>query len=196
MNGFERVKEKKKRAIKDAALSLFTEWGYKKVKIEDIAKKANVSQVTIYNHFNSKDALFRDIIQEITIHEFQKHQEIAKQCIPFQEKMKHMIVREVKQASIFHPEMIEQMLQKDKELQTFLYTYQEEEILPWFLTLIEEAQHNNEINPSLSKDMILLYIEMFTNLGKTYGAQLLEGDFKKRMNELMTLFFHGICNPK
>ena len=58
LNGFERVKEKK-RAIKEAAFVLFSERGFNEVKIEHIAKEANVSQVTIYNHFGSKDALFR-----------------------------------------------------------------------------------------------------------------------------------------
>ncbi|WP_223869225.1 TetR/AcrR family transcriptional regulator, partial [Bacillus anthracis] len=53
LNGFEKVKEKKKRAIKEAAFLLFSERGFNEVKIEHIAKEANVSQVTIYNHFGS-----------------------------------------------------------------------------------------------------------------------------------------------
>lgn len=39
LNGFEKVKEKKKRAIKDAAFKLFSERGFNEVKIEHIAKK-------------------------------------------------------------------------------------------------------------------------------------------------------------
>ena len=39
LNGFERVKEKKKRAIKEAAFLLFSERGFNEVKIEHIAKK-------------------------------------------------------------------------------------------------------------------------------------------------------------
>ncbi|MGQ0513956.1 TetR/AcrR family transcriptional regulator [Bacillus sp. D-CC] len=45
------LKEKKRRAIKEAAFLLFSERGFNEVKIEHIAKEANVSQVTIYNHF-------------------------------------------------------------------------------------------------------------------------------------------------
>ena len=71
LNGFEKVKKKKKRAIKEAAFILFSERGFNEVKIEHIAKEANVSQVTIYNHFGSKDALFRELIQEFIISEFQ-----------------------------------------------------------------------------------------------------------------------------
>lgn len=39
LNGFERVKEKKKRAIKEAAFVLFSERGFNEVKIEHIAKE-------------------------------------------------------------------------------------------------------------------------------------------------------------
>ena len=66
LNGFERVKEKKKRAIKEATFLLFSERGFNEVKIEHIAKEANVSQVTIYNHFGSKDALFRSLYKNLS----------------------------------------------------------------------------------------------------------------------------------
>ncbi|MEH7536350.1 TetR/AcrR family transcriptional regulator, partial [Bacillus toyonensis] len=39
LNGFEKVKEKKKRAIKEAAFVLFSERGFNEVKIEHIAKE-------------------------------------------------------------------------------------------------------------------------------------------------------------
>ena len=87
LNGFERVKEKKKRAIKEAAFVLFSERGFNEVKIEHIIKEANVSQVTIYNHFGSKDALFRELIQEFIISEFQYYKELAEEKLPFHDMM-------------------------------------------------------------------------------------------------------------
>lgn len=197
MNGFERVKEKKKRAIKDAALSLFTEHGYKDVKIEDIAKEANVSQVTIYNHFGSKETLFREIMKEMTKLAFQHYQEIIQEKISFQEKITKIMVQKIQQVNRFHPDMLEQALQKDIELQTFLYTYQKEEIIPWFLTFIEEAQYSGDVNPNLSKDMILLYMDMFTKLSEMYSTQILQSENRdEQTKELMTLFFYGLSTPK
>lgn len=49
MNGFERRKERKKESIRQAAMQLFMEHGMRKVSIGEIADKAGVSQVTIYN---------------------------------------------------------------------------------------------------------------------------------------------------
>ena len=63
MNGFERRKEKKKESIRRAAMELFGAYGFGKVSINDIARKAGVSHVTIYNHFNSKEELISDVVR-------------------------------------------------------------------------------------------------------------------------------------
>lgn len=196
VNGFEKVKEKKKRAIKDAALLLFSERGFNEVKIEDIAKEAKVSQVTIYNHFGSKDALFRELIQEFTITEFQFYQEIAAENMPFQDMMHKMILRKMKRGSLFHPEMLLQATQKDPELREFLYRYQSEIVIPWFFEILEDAQRKNEINPHLSKEMMLLYINMFNKLGEEHGIQLLEGNREEHIKDIVTMFFYGLSNPE
>ncbi|MBY0598650.1 TetR/AcrR family transcriptional regulator [Bacillus bingmayongensis] len=196
LNGFEKVKEKKKRAIKDAALLLFSERGFNNVKIEDIAKKAKVSQVTIYNHFGSKDALFRELIQEFATTEFQYYKELASENMPFHEMMHKMIVRKMERGGIFHPDMLLQIIQKDSELRAFIYSYQNETVLPWFLKILENAQHKNEINPNLSKEMMLLYIQMFSKLGDDYGLQFLEGDREKHIQDIVTMFFYGLSNPE
>ncbi|PEL84903.1 TetR family transcriptional regulator [Bacillus pseudomycoides] len=196
LNGFEKVKEKKKRAIKDAALSLFSERGFNEVKIEDIAKKAKVSQVTIYNHFGSKDALFRELIHEFATTEFQFYQEIAAENMTFQEMFHKMMRRKMESGSLFHPDMLLQVIQKDPELREFIYRYQNETVLPWFLEILENAQRKNEINPNLSKEMILLYIQMFSKFGEDYGVQLLEDDREKHIKDIITMFFYGLSTPE
>ncbi|EAL11463.1 transcriptional regulator, tetR family [Bacillus cereus G9241] len=196
LNGFEKVKEKKKRAIKEAAFLLFSERGFNEVKIEHIAKEANVSQVTIYNHFGSKDALFRELIQEFIISEFQYYKELAAEKLPFHDMMQKMIIRKMNTGGLFQPDMLLQMMQRDEELRDFIYSYQNEKILPWYLEILEHAQQKNEINPHLTKEMMLLYIQMFTKLGDDFGAQLLEGNREKHIQDIVTMFFYGLSVPE
>ncbi len=59
MNGFQLRKEKKMEDILEAAFELFSANGIKDVSITEIAKKANVSRVSIYNFFESKENLVR-----------------------------------------------------------------------------------------------------------------------------------------
>ena len=49
----------------DAARSLFTDFGYKSVSMEQIAQKANVAKGTIYLYFKDKDALFSYLSGEL-----------------------------------------------------------------------------------------------------------------------------------
>jgi AcrR family transcriptional regulator len=60
MDGFERRKAQSKEGILRAAEELFSRFGANKVSINDIARKAGVSQATIYNNFGSKENLVRD----------------------------------------------------------------------------------------------------------------------------------------
>jgi AcrR family transcriptional regulator len=60
MDGFERRKEQSKEDIRRAAEELFSRFGADKVSVNDIARKAGVSQATIYNNFGSKENLVHD----------------------------------------------------------------------------------------------------------------------------------------
>ena len=62
LDGFSRRREQSKEDIRKAALDLFSRYGMEKVSMQDIARKAGVSQATIYNNFGSKDALIREIV--------------------------------------------------------------------------------------------------------------------------------------
>ena len=47
--------------IINSAKSLFMEQGFKKTKISDVMKKADMAAGTFYNYFDSKEAIFMDI---------------------------------------------------------------------------------------------------------------------------------------
>jgi AcrR family transcriptional regulator len=63
MDGFERRRNDKKEAIVQAATELFDQYGFDRVTVSEIAEKARVSKVSIYNFFESKDNLRRVIIK-------------------------------------------------------------------------------------------------------------------------------------
>lgn len=56
------LKEKKRKAIIEAAHEAFLLHGYDKAQMADIAKRADVSTATLYNHFSSKQALFGEVM--------------------------------------------------------------------------------------------------------------------------------------
>lgn len=87
MNQYQKTTEKKKQAIIQAALRLFKEKGFKETSIKSIAEVAEVSPVSIYNYFKSKDNLValcvNDLFEEIT----QQAEDILKSNLAFNTKL-------------------------------------------------------------------------------------------------------------
>jgi len=59
-----RRKEARPSEILEAALAVFAERGYAATRMDDIAARAGVTKGTIYLYFDSKDAVFRSLVQE------------------------------------------------------------------------------------------------------------------------------------
>ena len=59
-----RRKEARPQEILDAALTVFAQKGFAAARLEDIAARAGVSKGTIYLYFESKEAVFKALVQE------------------------------------------------------------------------------------------------------------------------------------
>ena len=81
----------KKQEVIAAARELFQTYGYKKVSMDEIAKKSGVTKKTIYTYFEDKD----DLIRYFLLEEVKKMKEIVskinKQNLPFDVKA-HQII--------------------------------------------------------------------------------------------------------
>jgi AcrR family transcriptional regulator len=60
------LSEHKHRAIQHAGTAIFLRLGYGAASMDLIAAEAGVSKQTVYNHFQSKEALFKTIIEDLT----------------------------------------------------------------------------------------------------------------------------------
>lgn len=61
----QRLTDRKRVAIVDAAIAEFREHGFDATSMDKIAATAAVSKRTVYNHFPSKDELFSEILQRM-----------------------------------------------------------------------------------------------------------------------------------
>jgi TetR/AcrR family transcriptional repressor of mexJK operon len=60
------LSEHKHRAIQQAGTDVFLRLGYGSASMDLVAAEAGVSKQTIYNHFQSKEALFKAIVEDLT----------------------------------------------------------------------------------------------------------------------------------
>ena len=61
---WERRKDARPGELAAAALELFIEKGFSATRLDDVAKRAGVSKGTLYLYFDSKEELFKSVIQE------------------------------------------------------------------------------------------------------------------------------------
>jgi TetR/AcrR family transcriptional regulator of autoinduction and epiphytic fitness len=59
------VSKEKQSALLEAAIAEFQKHGYEGASIDAIAAEAGISKRTLYNHFPSKEALFRSLVEEM-----------------------------------------------------------------------------------------------------------------------------------
>jgi len=61
---FEQIRHHRKAAIEEAAMQLFAENGFSGISISTIARKAGTSKGLLYNYFENKEALVKEIVLE------------------------------------------------------------------------------------------------------------------------------------
>ncbi|MBT3363462.1 MAG: TetR/AcrR family transcriptional regulator [Chloroflexi bacterium] len=161
MDGFERRKERKKESIVNAALELFNAHGFKKVSINEIAKKAVVSPVSIYNHFGSKDALIKVVVKRLLDGIYEKRQAIFKADISFPEKMQQMLTAKTSAAYDFQGEHFQMDVYSDPELLDYIENVIMKKTNEQIAAFFAEGKRDGYINPEFSPTAISIYFEVF-----------------------------------
>lgn len=192
MNGYERVKEKKKASIKEAARQLFMKHGLKDVKIEDIAQAAQVSQVTIYNHFGSKEALFRNVAMEMFERQFVEIERIVLGDKDFKEKVHYLVSQIFVSVEFFPSTEFLDSIHEDEEFLGEMKKFHDHKITPLFIKMVHDAEAKGEISTTLSEDTIRFCFAIFRTNAEEFRRFLKGKDAHSHLMELMHLFFYGI----
>lgn len=196
MNGFERRKERKKENIRRAALQLFMEHGFRKVSIGEIADKAGVSQVTIYNYFGSKDDLARYVLELYMEEQLEEFTQFYKSPQPFLEKLEWFFFKKAKAFDTMNVGFLDSFISTDSVIAEMVQQY-EQKILPLFAGFIEQGQEEGYFNKELSVETMMFYIHLFSSQALQQLEQMPEGEQKRRVyKELLTVFFCGVMGEK
>ncbi|MFZ7104125.1 MAG: TetR/AcrR family transcriptional regulator [Peptococcaceae bacterium] len=191
MDGFERRTERKKENIRKTAFELFSTYGVQRVSIAEIAKKAKVSQVTIYNYFGSKDELLRDVILSLLNKRLQEDMEVIESDLPFPQKIETYISEKTSELSAMDPDFLRSMESDDPVIRQITEDFTKNKYIPLLLKLIEKGREEGYIQHDISNEAILIYINMFRE-GK-HSASLLNFEQSRDLfKDLVTLFFYGI----
>lgn len=193
MDGFERRKERKKENIRQAALGLFSTYGVQKISIAEIARKANVSQVTIYNYFGSKDGLLYDVISTVLDKSLEEYTDLFKSDVSVPEVIDIIITEKTKDVAMINPEFIKLMLSKEPMIRQMVEDFSINKYIPLMMEFLDKGKKEGYINKDISNETILIYINLFKQAKYNQPEMFLDHAQSDRLfKELTTLFYYGL----
>ena len=83
----------KKEQVIESARELFSEYGYKRVSMDEIAKESGVTKKTIYTYFKDKNELIKFFLYEELEKMKLMTKEVNKEKIPYIEKINKLILK-------------------------------------------------------------------------------------------------------
>lgn len=171
MNGFESRRQKKKKDILSAAFALFRKDGIAAVKVTDIAEKANVSKVSIYNYFGSKEELARQIMFDYMDKKAVEFKSFMTSDMSFKEKLELMHTENMKSLGELTTGDTEGLMSNElissPQVQQFLNVYGETKIKPLFVEFIKQGKLEGDIDSELSTESIFMYIQAINGILST-----------------------------
>jgi len=192
MNGFEKRRMQKKKAIIESAIDMFTKYGFKRVSISEIANKANVSQVTIYNLFESKQGLKEEVVKELFKRIFDLYDEILESDENFKEKIESMFSLKMGLLENQIMNIVDDLMDPNGSLAKIMeesYDYS----ISRFFDIIEKGKKEGAIRNDISNETIGIYFDMI----KSYYYDPKKGHLlkdKKITEELYRVFWYGLMN--
>ena len=197
MDGFARRKEQSKEDIRKAAWELFSQFGVDKVSMTDIARKAGVSQATIYNNFGSKEALVREFVTTMVESLVSHAKEIDAPKRSYEEKMAAFFQfisammaggRPSASGSAIFTSSLE--LQNDPEIKEIRMKAQEE-MLALLLGLTEEGRQQGQVDAAPSEAALRIYFTIFMDAFTHGEFQYEYSRNPKLVEELGALMMYG-----
>lgn len=193
MNQYQKTTEKKKQAIIQAALQLFKEKGFKDTSIKSIAEAAEVSPVSIYNYFGSKDNLVALCVNDLFEEIIQQADDILKSNLDFKTKLDQAFALCQEKMSQQISDYFQDKMVEDSVFSTLLtkaITAKKRDI---YRAYIELGKEEGLIAEDLSTELILNVMDALNGMGN----QLDHSDnLETEVDQIHQIFLYGIFGKK
>ncbi|MEM5014827.1 TetR/AcrR family transcriptional regulator [Metabacillus indicus] len=196
MDGFKARTDKKRDLIIQSALLLFKVLSPSKVSIREIAAKAQVSVVTIYNYFGSKEGLMLEVVRSVLATQLCLAEEITQSNDPADKKISRLVFTKAELLSQFHPDFIS-FIMNDSSMKKLI----EEEFLSRTYELIKDFIHQAKSEGAFSKElpdeMIMKVIELYRKDISSENSILFSSQEEIKSHEtILKILLYGIAGYK
>lgn len=190
------MKLTKKEQIEHKARELFWKHGFKKVTIDEICKKANVSRKTYYTFYENKTALVLFIFNEVMDEAFAVYEEVVNSDLTFSEKLIQIFGYKYKKTKDFSMEFVADFYHPEAAELLALFNSSVEKSMTLMREFFQKAQENGELNPELSLDYVMWLMQKSVELCGTEELQSLFPNADSMARQVSQSLIYGIMPVK
>jgi len=184
---------KKYQDLLNTARELFFKHGTKRVTIEEICEKADVSKMTFYKFFRNKSELATRVLSDLNDSILKEQDEIMNSSIPFIDKIRGIINHLIKTSEDLEDIFLDEMWGANEDFMLFfnalkMGSYQ------LISDFIRQGQEEGVIRRTLKPDVILYVIEKFQEMLNSDRMKDIAPDPHERLDMMLNLMFYGIID--
>ncbi|MDZ7370458.1 MAG: TetR/AcrR family transcriptional regulator [candidate division KSB1 bacterium] len=178
----------------NAARELFYRYGVRRVTVEEICAKADVSKMTFYKFFDNKADLVKHLLSRMIAEGEGKFSQIISSDAPFAEKIRQLIdlkldfMREM--SSEFMLEILNGSLPEVQPLVEEASRRQQEQ----FLNFVRRSQEQGYIRKDLHVGLHLYLLDRFTEMVNDPRLLQLYPSPAELVKDLLNFYFYGILS--
>ncbi len=186
------IRNNKVRQIVTTARELFWHHGIKRITVEEICEKSEVSKMTFYKHFTNKTDLTKYIVKKMFNEGIQRYKDIINSDIPYIEKVKQIIQMKMEQTNGLSQEFINDLYKSDDpELKKSI-----DKFLKKNISLIHndfvQAQKNGHIRNDVNPDFLVYMINKLVEISTDPQLQRIYKSPQEMIHEFVNFFYYGI----
>jgi AcrR family transcriptional regulator len=193
MNGFEKRTNEKKKLIEEVTIGFLIE-ELNNIKIADIAKKANVSQVSLYNYYGNKIGLVIAALKRLVDIQLVEVEQLIHSNQPFNQKLKEIVLWKKEGVKRLNPCTFKQVYEQDTEFQQYIDNYGTKAGYPLFMDLMKQGREEGYIRPTIKDETLMLYVKVMEGVLMATDEDLM--NVASVTEEFMDMFFYGILRQK
>lgn len=179
---------KKQQQIVETGEKLFYRYGIKRVTVEEICQKANVSKMTFYKYFANKIDLLKHIAYAGLEKGYQKLNEVEAMPVPFTEKLRTMLEYRLESMAKMSTDFIEEFMQ------TEFYAPIQKAWIQRIIQFLADAQKRGDIRPEIHPEFILIIFNKLNELVDDEYLKSLYPNYVELSREIFNFLYYGILN--
>ncbi|KAB8133603.1 TetR/AcrR family transcriptional regulator [Gracilibacillus oryzae] len=181
-SGFELRREAKMKSIEEAAFKLLNQKEIAQITMEEIAKDAGASKVTLFNYYHSKENLVNTTIRNYLTSIMEDYDRLIESELSFEQTYIELTQYKMQNIDSMSAVFLQNVMQQFQSDTSFMDQNIQEITDQLMLRLFQKGRTEGKINPAYSDEVLKMYMHIFTEglRSKTlnsdhlieYGAQI------------------------